>query len=188
MAAASEVKGVWFAAARRFLIEQEPASIDDVLAFMNDRHRPALESPLASGWYPEEALQDLLHALFHVIAQNDPERAIDIIDRASELAISRFFRTLMRLGSAEFVLRAVPTMWSLIRRGAGSVDVSVTKGRAIVSYKRFPYFDDPVYRHLVVGSLRALVRIATGRTPKIELVHYAHSSLTAHVDLSVSPA
>ena len=53
----SEVKGVWFAAARRYL-DQHPAQSEAVLAFMDDRHRSALQNPLASEWYPEEALQD----------------------------------------------------------------------------------------------------------------------------------
>jgi len=180
----SEVKGVWFAAARRYLLEQQPEAMDEVLAFMNVRYRDALENPLASEWYPEAALQEMLRALFHVLAKNDVERAIDIIDRTTELAISRFFRTLMELGSPEFVLRGVPTMWSRVRRNAGAVSVEIEGRRATVSYKRFPYFDDPVYRHLVVGSLRALVRIASGKTPKIDIVSHSPSALTAVVDFS----
>src|SRR5579859_5010427 len=57
----SEVKGIWFATARRYMLEARGR--DALAAVIEDippEHRRALAAPLPSQWYPEETLQESL--------------------------------------------------------------------------------------------------------------------------------
>ena len=89
------------------------------------------------------------------------------MEGCTEIGVSRFFRVLLRLSTPGFVLRQVPTMWRHIRRGRGEVRVREEDGAFVLEYSDFPWFADPLYEHLTVGSVRALVRIATGKAPTI---------------------
>src|SRR5512139_866770 len=116
-ASPSEVKGSWFVTARTYLVsEGSDELVQRVAKFLPDHQRHSLLEPLPSGWYPEESLQNALMGMRTELARGSPERFLDIMRQCTELGISRFFRVLLRLGSTEFVLRQVPTMWKQIRR------------------------------------------------------------------------
>jgi hypothetical protein len=177
------VKGVWFTTARRYVLERHG---EDILARvaeeMPDAMRDALTAPLASHWYPEEALQHGMRAIHHVVADGDSDRFVAIMQACTELGVSHFFRALIRLGTPAMVLRKVPAMWKLIRRGpAATIVVDADAARAVVSYADFPYFDDPNYRSLTVGSLRAVTWICARRMPRVEIVRHSRDALSVIV-------
>ena len=166
----SQVKGVWFASAHNFLVDElGDERLDAVVRAMAPAHREALSRPIAYDWYPEPALQDMLNALFEVECGNDQIYFEDLMRRCTRTGVSRFFRVLVSLGSFRFVTSKVPVMWGRIRRGAGEVDVEFLSNpeRARVSYRDFPWFSDPLYRLMTRGSLAGVVELCIGHTPEL---------------------
>jgi hypothetical protein len=182
VAAPSEVKGLWLSTARKFLLDKHGLrTLDDVARAMG-AHGDALREPLASAWYPEEALQAGLDAMNRVLAFEDPERFRLVMETCADCGINTFFRALIRLGTPPFVLRKIPAMWSRIRRGDAFVTVDADDESAVVHYERFPFFYDANYRVMTVAALRTLMRTCAGRDPRVEIVRYQRDAL----DVSIS--
>jgi hypothetical protein len=178
----SEVKGLWFTVGRRYVLERYGQDALDACAVrLGERHGAILRDPLPSAWYPEETLQQTLAALYIVVAQGDQAAYVEIVEGASLLAVHHFFRALLRLVPPPTMLRKVPTMWSLIRRGAGRVAVEADEAQAIVRYSEFPYFDDVHYRLLTLGAIRSLMTLCGAHDARVELAPHTHDSLTVHV-------
>jgi hypothetical protein len=178
----SEVKGLWFTVGRRFVLERYGQEMLDVcVARLGERHGAALRDPLPSQWYPEETLQQMLGVLYIVVAQGDQARYVDIIEESSLIAVHHFFRALLRLVAPATMLRKIPTMWGLIRRGTGKVAVEADDAQATVRYSDFPYFDDVHYRLLTLGAIRALMTLCGATQARVELVAHTHDSLTVAV-------
>ena len=53
-------------------------------------------------------------------------------------------------------------MWRHIRRDRAQIEVALGEDTSRVTYSRFPYFDNPIYRVLVEASLSALVQPTVG--------------------------
>jgi len=177
-----EVKGVWFTTARRYVNDRYgPQMLEEVAAGMGEQHREAIVQPLASEWYPEETLQQGMASMSRVLAGGDVERFSAVLEACTDLGINHFFRALIRMGSPAMVLRKVPTMWSLIRRGDAIVTAEANDERATIRYERFPYFQDSNYRILTLASVRTLVRICCGREPSVEIVGYERDALAVAV-------
>lgn len=180
--APSEVKGIWFASARKWVVaDLGDAALRSVLAELDGVAREALEDPLPSHWYPEEALQRSLDAARRVLCDDDSDRMLEMLERVSLVGINTFWRTALRITSTEFALRALPITWKHIRRGPGEMTVDVENGSAKIHYRKFPYFDDPNYRLLVLGTLRPLLRVSTGREVPVTIASYTKDALSAHV-------
>ena len=178
----SEVKGLWFVAARRWVVQDlGEEALRAVLGELQGVAREALEDPLPSHWYPEEALQKGLDAARRVLVADDPDRMLDLLERVTLIGINAFWRTALRVTTTAFALRALPVSWKHIRRGPGSMDVEIEDGVARVQYREFPYFDDPNYRLLVLGTLRPLLRCSTGQDVPVTIASYTKHALTAVV-------
>jgi hypothetical protein len=178
----SEVKGIWFVSARKWVVtDLGEGALRSVLAELHGIAREALEDPLPSHWYPEEALQKSLDAARRVLCDDDSERMVETLERVSLVGINTFWRTALRITSTEFALRALPISWKHIRRGPGEMSVDIANGLAKIQYRYFPYFDDPNYRLLVLGTLRPLLRVSTGHEVPVTIAQYTKDSLTAHV-------
>lgn len=157
---ASEVKGVWFISARRFLEENgRGAVVDRVSARLPAQFRGAFTEPSASEWYPEEALAVTLRLLREEGGAARDDEFIALIEGITLVGINRFFRLLLSVASADFVLRKIPVMWDHIRRGDGRVVVETSTAGATIRYSMFPWFHDPVYPLMTLGSIRALLRV-----------------------------
>ncbi len=177
----SEVKGAWFIAARAWLVDNGGAfALERILHAMPPEHRSAVRDPIPSSWYPERALQTALHAMRDVL-DLDATRFVDVMDGCTVIGTSRFFRALLRVATASFVLRQVPVMWTRIRRGEGRVEVEDAPGASLLRYREFPYFDDECYRLLTIGSLRAVVRTCTARDPEVTIVRWTRDALDVRV-------
>lgn len=178
----SEVRGVWFVTAASYCEKRfGAAALQSVTDEMPAPHRRALLNPDGNAWYPESMMQTSIAAMERVLAQGDSERFTGIIEGCTEEGVGLAFRVFLRVTTPAFVIRQIPFMWRQIRRGRGTVEVSPGVASASVRYGDFPYFDDPRYRLLTEGSLRALVRIATRREPDVRVVDFTRSSL--HVDI-----
>jgi hypothetical protein len=97
------------------------------------------------------------------------------------MAVHHFFRALLRLVPPATMLRKVPTMWGLIRRGAGRVVVDADETHAVVRYGEFPYFDDLNYRLLTLGAIRSLMTLCGATGARVELGAHTRDSLRVDV-------
>jgi hypothetical protein len=179
----SEVKGVWFTTARRYILEMQGG--EELLAAVSHRvdraYRELIVDPYPSEWYPERALQQAMHAMYAILAKNDDAVFIDHMEACTTLGVNHFFRALMRMSSPAAILKKTPAMWNHIRRGAGAVEVEADEAVATIRYTEFPYFRDPNYRLLTLGAVRALVRVCGGDVRALDVVHYAWDAMTVRV-------
>ena len=180
----SEIKGIGFVTARRLLVERYPRELEAAISAMPREHRSALAEPLASHWYPEEALQAAMSAVFGVVARSDKDVMTGLLEECTVIGVNHFFRIALRLTTTTFALRMIPVAWDHLRRGPGAVKVGIEGRIAYVEYQTFPYFDDLNYRLLVLGTLRPLLRLSTGRAPDVEIEKYTKDSLRAIVRFS----
>ncbi len=167
----SEVKGLWFVVARRYLIDRHDPELPRRIAALMD---PALSTvvlePLRSAWYPEAALQQFMASFDELVTHGDRRRLVAIFEECTLQGVHRFFQALLRLTSPDFLLRKTPVLWNYVRRGAGSVTVEAVEARAIVRYRDFPYFEDRNYPLLALGTLRPLATLCGGTDPRAEVL------------------
>lgn len=183
---ASEVKGSWFVSLKACLEAGDGDELRRVVAAVPVEHRAALTDPIASHWYPEDTLAAALKAVNDVLANGNRSAFVDRMDAFTEIGVSRFFRVMLRVSSVRFVLRQVPTMWKQIRRGDGQVDVADVPGGIEVRYTKFPRFADPLYEDLIVGSLRALVRVCVGHTTDVAVTHRSADALSVRIPIAAA--
>ena len=178
----SEVKGLWFTVGRSYIVETYGQEmLDACVERLGERHGAIFAEALSSEWYPEETLQQTLGVLDVVVAHGDQREYVRMIEDCSLLAVNRFFRALLRMVPPPTMLRKIPTMWTLIRRGAGQVTVDADDAHAVVRYSEFPYFEDVHYRLLTIGAIRSLLTLCGARGGRVEIAEYTPDSLTADV-------
>jgi hypothetical protein len=181
--ARSKVKGAWFVTARRFALERYgEEALAQVIALMQPPHRRALERPLTSAWYEEEALKDSFAAARVVLAEGSDEKMLHLFEECARIGVSHFWRIALRVTSTEFAVRMLPATWRHMRRGPGTMTVDVNGRRAAVRYSHFPFFDDINYRLLVLGSLRQVLRMSTGVDPRVTITGFGDSWLEAAIE------
>ncbi len=166
---AHEVKGSFFVIARKLLRERYADREPEFMAALTPEVRATYEDTLASQWVPEEHLQEMLGALRSVVARGELARFETLLEESVEMGVHSFFTALLSLASAGFVLRRIPVLWKLIRRGGSRVRVEKHAEGTLVCYEAFPYFDDPVYEALTRSSIRVLLRL-TGEEGTVRVV------------------
>lgn len=177
-----EVKGVWFVTARREVEEAfGPEGLEVLVQSVPTEHRPAIAEPISSEWYPEESLQACLRSLRLDLAGGHPLRFAEILENSTSRGMGTFFSALVRASSPRFILGQVPTMWRLIRRGPGFVEVEHGEGESLLRYQSFPFYSDPIYEQLTECSVRALVRLCTGVDPRLSIEAVTDDSLDLRV-------
>ncbi len=179
---AYEVKGTWLVTAHRFLEHRgSPGALDPHLS---DATREMLADPIASEWYPEQVLAEVLEALRRGLADGDAGRFELLLEEAAEFGAHRFLTAILRLSTPGFMLRRIPTLWQILRRGPGYVRVESRPGATQVLYANFPFFDDENYRLLTRASVRVLLRLTGIATPQVEITDWTRRTLdlVAHHD------
>jgi hypothetical protein len=102
----SEVKGLWFVVARRYIVDHHgPELLDKMAARMSGSSRASLMEPLRSEWYPEACLQESLGAFYDLVAQRDDKRMLSAMEDCTLQGINRFFEVLLRLTAPSFVMK-----------------------------------------------------------------------------------
>jgi hypothetical protein len=177
----SEVKGLWFTVGRRYVLENAgQESLDAIMAHMGSAHGAIFGSALPSEWYPEETLQRTLAALDAILAEGNHAEFVRVTEEASLLGIHHFFRALLRIVPPGMMLRKIPTMWNIMRRGPASVVVETGDEGGEVKYSGFPYFADTHYRLRTKGAIQALMTLC-GTRADVELGEHTPDSLLVHV-------
>lgn len=177
----SEVKGAWFTSARRYLTESGQDDVAErMIARLEPPHLEAFRDPIASAWYPEETLATTLRILREETRAERDERFVQVMQGITHVGLNRFFRLVLDLSSADFVLRKIPVMWGHIRRGAGKVEVQTDPRGATIRYSEFPWFSDPNYRLLTVGSIRTLL-VACNTSGDVRVGESFHDALTIEI-------
>lgn len=179
---ASEVKGIWFDSAARWV---RTTRGEDALARVDARvsapHRGILLDPVAFRWYPESALGELLAAVRAELTDGSDAAFVQVMEEVTLDGVGRFFRLVLALASPSFVVRKVPVLWTRMRRGAGRVDVQVQPTHVRLLYRDFPYFHDDNYRLMTVGTLRGVARAAGAKAPTVEIAGWSSDSLDVDV-------
>lgn len=177
-----QVKGTWFVVARDYVVEQH----GEALALEMERYFDAdvvdvWSDPSTVRWVPERALGQALMALHQLPCRGDLAAFERVCFECTGRGVDRFFTVLLSMASPDLVLKGVPTMWKLIRRGPARLSVRAVEGGSEVRYENFPYFDDARYRRLTRASLGALVERSRGVTPAVEVRDYGTDHLVAYV-------
>ncbi len=187
----SEVKGLWFVVARRYIVDHhDPALPYEMASLVDPSLKEVILDPMRSAWYPEAALQQFMAAFDELVTHGDHKRLVAAFEECTLQGVHRFFQALLRLTSPDFLLRKTPTLWSYVRRGQGTLSVETDERRAVVRYRDFPYFDDARYRLLALGTLRPLATLCGGTTPRAEVLDYGKEWLDVRVTYlgSLSPS
>jgi hypothetical protein len=178
----SEVKGLWFVVARRYVIDRHHPDLPSrMAALVAPELRSAFLDPMRSAWYPEACLQQFMRAFDELVTRGDRRRLIAAFEECTLNGVHRFFQALLRLTSPDFLLKKTPVLWNYVRRNQGSVSVEADNERAIVRYVDFPYFDDVRYRLLALGTLRPLATLCGGTDPRAEEIGFGRDWLTVEV-------
>lgn len=178
---AYEVKGLWFESTRGYVLRLHGPERLAELDRRMQAWRGVLLEPTSAQWYPEEALQRLLGVLRAELSDGTPEDFAHLLDEISVAGIGRFFRLVLSMSSASFVLRKSPVFWRLLRRGPGEHEVECTPDRVRMLYRAFPYFDDENYRLMTVGTVRGLLRASGTTDATIEIASHDRDSLVTDV-------
>lgn len=186
---ASEVKGIWFDSASRWVRRTHGLeALARVDARVSAEHRGILLDPVAFEWYPEAALGDLLAAVRAELTDGTADAFVRVMEDVTLDGVGRFFRLVLSLASPSFVLRKVPVLWGRMRRGAGGVQVEVERQRVVLRYREFPYFEDENYRLMTVGTLRGVCRAAGASAPSVEISRWTPDAMDVVVTPYVRPA
>jgi hypothetical protein len=178
----SEVKGLWFVVAKRYLIDRyEPDLPAKMAALVDAPLRSAFLDPLRSHWYPEACLTQFMAAFDELVTHGDQRKMIAAFEDCTLQGVHRFFQAMLRMTSPDFLLRRTPVLWGCVRRNQGRLTVESDETRAIVHYADFPYFDDVNYRLLALGTLRPLATLCGGTSPRASIVDYGKNWLDVEV-------
>ena len=178
------IKGNAFVTVREWLTREHPArGYEALLEAMPAEHRMLVADPTPSVWHPEAGHRSMLHALDHVICNGDPVRFHRAITGATQLGVHKFARLILQMSSNAFVLRRLPTLWRVIRRGPATTVVDQDEERTRLTYTEFPFFADPLYRRYIVGVLTGVVLTSGGAAPRVDIVEHGVDSMVAEVRL-----
>jgi hypothetical protein len=173
---------MWFVAGRRSIArDYGDDGLAKVIAAMPEEHRDVMTDPMASDFYPEEALGASLQASREAIGGSSDAGTLRVIEGCALEGINRFWSVALKVTSTQFALRMLPVTWRHMRRGPGQMEVLVEPERAVVRYSSFPYFGDVNYRLLVLGTLRPLMHVSTGTRARVEIVGYGADWLDAEI-------
>lgn len=178
------VKGNVFVTVREWLVrEHGESAYADLLDAMPAAHAAEVREPMPSIWHPEEVHQSMLHALNQVFCDRDPERYREAIAELTILGVHKFARLVLQMSSNAFVLRRLPTLWRIIRRGPATTEIEQQRGLTRIRYGSFPFYGDELYRTYILGVLTGIVRISAGVDPDATVVTHGDDRMLVELRL-----
>ncbi len=170
-----ECKGIWLVTAQRFLDRRyAPDALD---AHLSAEARDILADPVASEWYPETLLAEVLAAMRAALAGGNAERYELLLEEIAEFGVHRFLSAVLHLTSPSFMLGRVPTLWRILRRGPAQILLEPLPNATAVRYGNFPFFADENYRLLARASIRVLLRLTGIASPQVDITDWTPTSL-----------
>lgn len=139
--------------------------------------RTTLQNAEPGAWVNEVIMLDAMRCILEVGFEEDDERYLAFLRHVAAAGISRFLKIFLSLTSPTFALRRVPTVWSHLRRNAGTVTTSRHDGGVRLLYTGFPFFGFHAYRLLSVANCQALVQAGTGIVPPVSIEDWSEDSL-----------
>jgi len=175
-----QVKGLAFETMRLHLSKEfGDEAWEALMSALPRRTQAVFREAALTEWYAEAEMRRFIHVVYDQLAKGDDERFKAIARDVALAGVNRFFRMILSLASARFVLRKVPVFWKRIRQGpAVLVTELAADGRVLIHYQGFRYCRDPIYRQLSIANCQALVLAATGTIPAGEIIAAARDSMT----------
>lgn len=173
-----QVKALTFLTARRHFFETiGEEAFESLIEPLSPRIKELFVSAELHQLCDEEDMREFMHRIYEVLAKSDDETFCAIARGLALAGVSRFFRMLMNLASARFVLKKVPIVWSRLRVGPATLRTEVDEDRIRIYYSDFSYCSDHVYRLLSMSNCQALVYAATGKVPMSRIVTWDRTSM-----------
>jgi hypothetical protein len=173
-----QVKALTFITARRHFIEKlGEAGFEELIAPLDERIKDLFVSDELNKLCAEADMRLFMHRIYTVLAKEDDEAFCTIARELALAGVSRFFRVLMNLASARFVLKKVPVVWTRLRVGPATLRTEVEDDRIRIFYSDFVYCFDHVYRLLSMSNCQALVMAATAKVPVSRIVEWDETSM-----------
>ena len=173
----SEVKGVWFLTAKRYLLEDHgPELFDRYVANVPEVHREWVRDPLASRWYPEDMMRDAMASFYVEVGQGSNAAFTAARERCALLGIHWFLQLLLSVTTPRYLLRLVPTALSQIRRGPVKVHIEARENGATLRFTGQPYAADLRYRLATPAIVRSLMSVCVGQSARATLTHFDEST------------
>ena len=175
----SEVKGVWFVTAKRYLLEDYgPEMFDRYVAGVSEAHREWVREPAVSRWYPEEMMRDAMNSFYTVVARGNDAVFTAAMERCAVLGIHWFLQLLLSVTTPRYLLRLVPTALAQIRRGPVRVQIDAREDGATLRFTGQPYAGDLRYRLATPAIVRSLMSVCVGQSARATLTSFDE---TTHV-------
>ena len=175
----SEVKGVWFVTAKRYLLEDYGHEVfDRYVAGVPEAHREWVRDPLASRWYPEDMMRDAMASFYIEVAKGNDGAFSAAMGRCAVLGTHWFLQLLVSVTTPRYLLRLVPTALAQLRRGPVRVHVDARDDGATLRFTGQPYADDLRYRLATPAIVRSLMSMCVGQSAKATLTSFDE---TTHV-------
>src|SRR3974390_36445 len=139
----SEVKGVWFMTARRYLLQDHgEEAFERYVAAAPEASRGAMRDPVVSRGYPEETMRDAVTAFHAEIARGDDAAFTAAMERCAVLGVHWFVQLLLSVTTPRYLLRLVPAVIKQTRRGPVRCAVDVRDNAATLRFTGQPYAND----------------------------------------------
>jgi hypothetical protein len=173
----SEVKGVWFVTAKRYLLEDYGQQMfDRYVAGVPEAHRELVREPLASRWYPEDMMRDAMAAFYAEVSRGNDAVFTAAMERCAVLGIHWFLQLLLSVTTPRYLLRLVPTALAQIRRGPVRVHIEAREGGATLRFTGQPYASDLRYRLATPAIVRSLMSVCVGQSARATLTFFDEST------------
>jgi hypothetical protein len=184
MRAESQIKGFVFATCKRYISQRfSPEVYDELVAGLPESSRQLFVDPIVSSFYGEAHMHAFVTRIHQELAKGDPELFGDIMRGIAAAGINKFFRLILSLSSASFVMRRVPLLYKRLRQGPAKLHVDEEGERFFIHYDSFPWCSDPVYRSTSMANLQAAAAAAGTPFPRVRVLRASSCSMTLIVDL-----
>lgn len=179
-----EIKGSAFVTLLRWAAVERPAAVPAFFDALPPTDREPVRSALPSTHHPEALHQRVLGAAFTAFAAGDLAAYEAMIGECTLLGVQTFARLVLGFTSPAFLVRRLPALWGVLRRGPATLTVDQAGRESVLHYRQFPFFDDRLYRHYFRALLRAVVTPTLGHAPRVELLGHGADWLDVEIDLS----
>lgn len=181
--AASEVKGVWFMTARRYVVKEHGEEmLSRCIQASSPVAREAMRDPVVSRWYPEGALRDAMEAFHAVVSRGLDARFATDMEACTVLGANWFVQVLASISTPTYLVKQLPAGMRLMRRGGSTLSVEPRERGATVRLVDLPYADDARYRIATPACVRALLGLCLGRaTARVTLASFTRTTQVVDV-------
>lgn len=179
-----EIKGSAFVTLLRWASVERPGAVPAFFDALPPTDREPVRGALPSTYHPEALHQRVLGAAFTTFAAGDLDAYEAMIGACTLLGVQTFARLVLGFTSPAFLVRRLPALWGVLRRGPATLTVEQVGPTSVLRYREFPFFGDRLYRHYFRALLGAVVTPTLGHAPVVELLGHGADWLDVEIALS----